>query len=214
MALTPPALDRDRFCTVEEVRPDPSGTALVRFSGIHGIGPVRDVVGCYVLAAKDDLDLGPFDVAYEDLLGREVVDARFGSLGSITEVMETPANDVWVVEGAYGEVLIPVVEAAVEPVPDGGAIRSHIMDGLIDLADDSKVDGRDAGPASGGDGAAGLDAARAGDGSAAASDEDAEVGVDATCGDAVDRGREDVGDGPEPGPGGRRAAAGKGEEGA
>ena len=144
MALTPPALDRDRFCTVESVRPDPSGTALVRFSGVHGIGAAQGITGCRVLAARDDLDLGPFDVAYDDLIDREVVDERYGPLGRISEIIETPANDVWSVEGSYGEVLIPVVEAALEAIPDDGPIRTHIMDGLVDLEEDGEgADGPD-----------------------------------------------------------------------
>ena len=67
-------------------------------------------------------------------MGREVVDERFGSLGTIVEIMSTPANDVWVVEGdRYGEVLIPVIEQVVLDLPDTGTICVHVMDGLIDM---------------------------------------------------------------------------------
>ena len=64
----------------------------------------------------------------------EGVDERFGSLGTIVEIMSTPANDVWVVEGdRYGEVLIPVIEQVVLDLPDTGTISVHVMDGLIDM---------------------------------------------------------------------------------
>ncbi len=63
---------------------------------------------------RDDFELDSLDAAYTDLMGREVVEERFGSLGMVAEIMSTPANDVWVVEGdRYGEVLIPVIEQVV-----------------------------------------------------------------------------------------------------
>ena len=125
VALTPPALKRDRFCTVVSVTDTGDGD-LVSFEGIDDLTAAEGIAGCYVL---DSLD-----AAYADLMGREVVDERFGSLGTIVEIMSTPANDVWVVEGdRYGEVLIPVIEQVVLDLPDTGAISVHVMDGLIDM---------------------------------------------------------------------------------
>lgn len=131
VALTPPVLDRDRFCEVEAVRDD-GRNWFVRFSGIDSIDAAEGVRGCCVLADADELDLGAFDVAWDELIGRAVVDERYGALGRITAVLETPANDVWQIEGAYGEVLIPAVEAVVRSIPDAGAIAVRVMDGLIE----------------------------------------------------------------------------------
>ncbi len=132
VALTPPALDRDRFVSVESVAPTLDG-GRVSFSCSHDLHGAEKLVGCYVLARTEDIDLDPLDVAFDDLLGREVFDDRYGSLGSIVEVMQTPANDVWVVDGScHGEVLIPVIDHVVTEVPDDGPISVRIMDGLID----------------------------------------------------------------------------------
>lgn len=139
VALTPPALKRDRFCTVETVN-DAGGEVLVRFSGITCISDAEGVTGCWVLARADELDLGPLDAAADELIGRTVIDARYGELGIITEIMETPANDVWVVDGgAYGEVLLPVIEQVVAELPADGPLAVTVMDGLIDVpADDAR----------------------------------------------------------------------------
>lgn len=131
VALTPPGLKRDRFCRVEHLTPLVDG-ALVSFSGIETLGSAERIVGCYLLVAESDVSLGALDIAYSELIGRSVHDGRHGDLGVITEVMETPANDVWVVNGFFGEVLIPVVETVVDSVPREGAIEVHIMDGLLD----------------------------------------------------------------------------------
>lgn len=131
VALTPPSLSRDRFCRVRTV----GEGGCVGFTGIDDIGSAEEIVGCYVLARTGDIELGPLDAPFDHLLGREVVDARAGVLGEIVEVMETPANDVWVVQGGpYGEVLVPVVEHVVASLPDAGAIPVELPDGLVDMA--------------------------------------------------------------------------------
>lgn len=133
VALTPPALKRDRFCAVESVTETGDGD-LVKFSGIDDLTAAEGVAGCFVLADAADLDLGPLTSAYDDLIGRTVLDDRFGDLGRIVEIMSTPANDVWVVDGGrYGEVLIPVIEQVVLDLTEEGPISVHCMDGLIDI---------------------------------------------------------------------------------
>ncbi|MDO4595705.1 MAG: ribosome maturation factor RimM [Coriobacteriaceae bacterium] len=131
VALTPPALDRDRFVTVEGIA-GYEDAPRVRFGCASSLEDAESLVGCYVLADVDDLDLAPLDVAYDDLIGRSVLDERFGDLGRIAEVMETPANDVWVLRGSsHGEVLIPVIEDVVLDLPASGPISVAVMDGLI-----------------------------------------------------------------------------------
>lgn len=130
IALTPPALKRDRFSLVEDVS-EGETSARVKFRGIDTLDDAESIVGCFLLAREDDLDLGNLDIAYEELIGRDVVDERHGFLGSIVEVMETPANDVWCVEGPFGEVLIPVIDEVVLELPETGAIRTRVMDGIV-----------------------------------------------------------------------------------
>lgn len=131
--ITPPAFKRERISTVEAISMSPDG-ARVRFSCAHNLDEAESLIGCYVLANCDDFELGPLDASFDDLIGRSVVDERHGELGSIVEVMETPANDVWVVDGGrYGEVLIPVIDDVVACIPSAGAISVRVMDGLINL---------------------------------------------------------------------------------
>lgn len=132
VALTPPALDRDRFCSVMDVS-HAGSESLVSFSGIDSLSLAEKIIGCMVLAQEDDLDLNPLTSSVDDIIGREVIDSRYGSVGTVVEVMCTPANDVWVVDGSrYGEVLIPVIPDVVESIPDEGCIRVDLLDGLIE----------------------------------------------------------------------------------
>lgn len=135
VALTPPALKRDRWCSVECLSTSGDG-ALVSFSGIDSMSDAEAISGCYVLGCEDDIELGPLDASVEELSGRAVVDERYGVLGVVRDILELPANDVWVVDGgAYGEVLIPVVEDVIPAIPESGDIAVRIMDGLIEMND-------------------------------------------------------------------------------
>lgn len=71
VALTPPALKRDRFCTVVSVTDTGDGD-LVSFEGIDDLTAAEGITGCYVLANRDDFELDSLDAAYTDLMGREV----------------------------------------------------------------------------------------------------------------------------------------------
>lgn len=67
-------------------------------------------------------------------IGCMVRDERYGELGKVVETIATPANDVWVVRGLRGEVLVPVVDECVAScVPDeAGVLFTHVIDGIVD----------------------------------------------------------------------------------
>ena len=50
------------------------------------------------------------------LLGMEVLDAHGASLGHLEEVLDTPANDVYLVRNSEGELLIPAIDSVVKEV--------------------------------------------------------------------------------------------------
>jgi 16S rRNA processing protein RimM len=129
--VVPPRLKGPRSHVVKRVSDGARGQ-LVSLSGVNGIDAADGLRGRYLLAREADL---PDDVALHDaeaLFGRDVSDESLGFLGTIEEVMMGPANDVWVVEGPYGEVLLPVVDEVVRGVPEEGPIPVRIPSGLID----------------------------------------------------------------------------------
>ncbi len=68
----------------------------------------------------------------------KVIDERYGDLGILQDIIKTPANDVWVLNGDFGEVLIPVIDDCADSfIPDDNyVVHTHIIDGLIDSKDD------------------------------------------------------------------------------
>ena len=120
VAVVPPPLRGDRWHTVLSAFADDRAGSLVSLSGVLSIADAEELVGSHLLARAEDL---PSDLALHDpqrLVGRVVRDERDGSHGVIEEVMVGPANDVWVVRGERGELLVPVVsEVVAEVAPEG-----------------------------------------------------------------------------------------------
>ena len=132
VAAVPPALKGSRWHVIEAVSSEGGTGELVRLSGVRSIGAAEELTGKTLLAAVGDL---PSDLALHDvdaLLDRDVQDASGTKLGTISEVMRGPANDVWVVDGAaFGEVLLPVIPEVVVSLPADGPIVVAVPDGLL-----------------------------------------------------------------------------------
>lgn len=106
---------------------------LVTLAGVDCVDTARQLTGRELLAKTDDLPSDWFADDVPDVIGVAVTDARRGYLGSIDEVIETGANDVWVVHGPLGEVLIPVIEDVVVSVDlESRDARVELLPGLVD----------------------------------------------------------------------------------
>ena len=70
----------------------------------------------------------------KDLYGLKVITDEGEDLGIIDDIIETGANDVYVVKGDSGEVLIPNIKQCVLKVDlENGTMEVHLLDGLRDL---------------------------------------------------------------------------------
>lgn len=129
--VVPPSLYGPRQLDVSEVIESGTGGYRLRFDGVDSIDDAELIAGRYLLANVADLeDFEEFDSE----IGLQVMDERYGDLGTIEEIIETPANDVWVVRGARGEVLIPVIDDVIVSYPEDPSdpLVTHVMDGLIE----------------------------------------------------------------------------------
>ncbi len=99
---------------VEGVRPGPKGP-LLKVDGIDDITSAAPLVGTQVVASVDDIPVQWTDSVEpeDDATGLDVTDVERGSLGRVVDVIVTGANDVWVVHGSLGEVLLPVIDDVV-----------------------------------------------------------------------------------------------------
>ncbi|MDR1774887.1 MAG: hypothetical protein LBS17_00260 [Actinomycetes bacterium] len=141
--IVPPPLTVERSATISCARPESDGNWRVTFSNITDADTARELAGRDVLARACDLpdelsvellqapDLD-FDPDRDPRLGLTVIDGERGSLGRVTDVLETGANDVLVVsDGPFGQVLIPVIPSVIGK-QTADTLYVTLLPGLID----------------------------------------------------------------------------------
>lgn len=68
-----------------------------------------------------------------DLIGLQVVTAAGTVIGEITQVMDLPANDVYVVQSETREYLIPAISEVIKNIDlDAGLMTINPIEGLLD----------------------------------------------------------------------------------
>lgn len=114
------------------------GNLLLRLRGLDTIEAVRHLVGGELLMHYQDLpDLEDDEFYWHELRGLRVIDRNRGELGLLEDIMETGAHDVYVVQGRFGEVLIPAVGRFVLEIdPAAGTMMVDLPEGLVPEADD------------------------------------------------------------------------------
>ena len=110
---------------------------LLKFQGLDSINDVEKYRSSSLLVARENaVRLGKDEYFVADLEGLQVRDEDGTPLGVLKSVMETGANDVYVIELSDGrELLLPAIRQCVLEVDvEAGFIRIHILEGLLDEA--------------------------------------------------------------------------------
>lgn len=105
---------------------------IVKFKGIDNINDIEKYKGAQLLVAREDaVKLEQDEYYIADLLGMEVVTDE-GEKGILKDVIETGANEVYVVEfETSGEILIPAIRECILNVDvEAGNMRVHLLEGL------------------------------------------------------------------------------------
>jgi 16S rRNA processing protein RimM len=134
--VPPPA--NVRAGRIESVRPGPKGP-LVKVSGVDNVDAAYALCGAEMLAKRADIPDEWFEDVEEPFIanGMTVRDEAHGLLGEVVETIETGANDVWVLEGPFGQILLPVIDDVVLEIDeDAGEILVYVLPGLMPGEDD------------------------------------------------------------------------------
>lgn len=118
-------------CEIEWAKPH-KRVVLASIAGIESREQAEKIIGHEILVDRAVLP-EPEEGAYywEDLVGLVVHTIDGLLLGKIVSIMETGANDVYVVKGEDGEILIPALESVVKKIDLGEKIMEvDLPDGL------------------------------------------------------------------------------------
>lgn len=109
--------------------------AIVKFKGIDDISAVEKYRKASILVTRENaVRLKTDEYFIADLMGLKVRDESDSEIGVLRDVMETGANDVYVIDLTDGrELLLPAIKQCVLEVdPEGGFMKIHILEGLLD----------------------------------------------------------------------------------
>lgn len=125
----------EKSLTVQNIRYQ-KNNLIVKFAEISSIEEAERYKGAVISAERDELGELPEGVYYiADLIGLRVEDEAGRYIGTIKDVFNTGANDIYEIErGGKKPLLLPVIEETVLEVNiAGGFVRVHILEGLEEL---------------------------------------------------------------------------------
>lgn len=126
--------DRIQEYSIASVQLYKSGL-LLKLDGIDSKEEAAHFRNAYLAVEEDELYPLPPGYYYRfQLVGLEVFDEEKGYLGPLTSILETGANDVYVVRSElYGEILIPAIRQVILQVDlERKQMRVKLLPGLID----------------------------------------------------------------------------------
>jgi 16S rRNA processing protein RimM len=106
---------------------------LVKFKGVETPEDAVPFRNQWVYVRASDVPSLPEGKLYQhELFGFEVIDENENSLGRLVEIIETGANDVYVIRDESGkEILLPAIPSVVlETNPSRRLMRVHLLEGL------------------------------------------------------------------------------------
>lgn len=106
---------------------------ILKFKGIDNINDIERYKGRPLLVSREDaVELEEDEYYIADLIGMEVRTDE-GEVGTLKDVIETGANEVYVVEfETYGEVLIPAIHECILNVDiENMQMVVHLLEGLV-----------------------------------------------------------------------------------
>jgi 16S rRNA processing protein RimM len=106
--------------------------ALFKLNGCDDRNAAEALRGALVQIAREDAVPLQDDEYYEhQVVGMTVVEQHGTVLGTVTEIIVTGANDVYVVVGPDGELLLPAIESVILEIDlDTDQMVVQLMDGL------------------------------------------------------------------------------------
>ncbi len=109
---------------------------ILKFKEFNNINEIEKYKGKDLLVTRDQaVKLQPNENFIADLIGLKVVTDEGNAFGILKDVLQTGANDVYVIEDMEGkEYLFPAIPQCILDVNlEEQTVTVHIMDGLLDL---------------------------------------------------------------------------------
>lgn len=110
---------------------------ILKFKDIDSASDAERYKGCEIYIPREEgilLREGEYYIA--DIIGMDVIDENGVRIGCVRDVLETGANDVYIISrGDQGkDLLVPAIKECILKIDiENNLMRVHILDGLMDL---------------------------------------------------------------------------------
>lgn len=109
---------------------------ILKFKEINHIDEAQKLKNIVITAERDALGELPEGVHYiADIIGLNVISDEGEEIGTISDVFNTGANDIYEVKREEGKpLLLPVIDSVVKSIDlDAKTVTVHLLEGLLDL---------------------------------------------------------------------------------
>jgi 16S rRNA processing protein RimM len=116
------------------------GKAYIRLSGVDSATSAEALRQRLLEVPEEELKpLSEGEYYQFQIVGLDVRTTEGQALGKVTQILSTASNDVFVVQGEGGELLIPALEHVVKAIDlDGGWMEVELVEGLLPPAKKGK----------------------------------------------------------------------------
>ncbi len=103
---------------------------LCALEGVEDVNAAMALKGRTVYIDRADARLPQGGYFLQDLIGARVVDEQGREVGVLTEVLECPASNIYVVQGEREHLIPAVPEFIMSTDADAGVITVHLIEGM------------------------------------------------------------------------------------
>jgi 16S rRNA processing protein RimM len=116
------------------------GKAYIKLSGVDSATAAEALRQRFLEVPEEELKpLSEGEYYQFQILGLDVRTTEGQPLGKVTQILSTASNDVFVVQGEGGELLIPALEDVIKAIDlDGGWMEVELVEGLLPPAKKGK----------------------------------------------------------------------------
>jgi len=107
--------------------------AILKFKDYDSINDIERYKGLSLWVSRENaVQLNKDEYYIADLIGIDVVDEEDSPVGTLVDVIETGANDVYVIKRVNGEeLLLPAIKQCIlQVLPEENKMKVHILEGL------------------------------------------------------------------------------------
>ena len=106
------------------------GFLIAKLEGIDDVNAAMSLKGKTACILRSDAKLPKGSYFIQDIIGAKVLDQQGREIGRLTEVLERPASNIYVVQGEEEHLIPAVPEFIMSTDPEAGIITVRLIEGM------------------------------------------------------------------------------------